>query len=287
MTALLSPIPPLECPCAGDGFEQVHLYESPPAGEVSFPFSASGYRRTIERCASCGHYITRHGMDTSGLYSGSYVDSTYGDLEGIRRNFQRINSLPDANSDNTARVKRVLSFAEQHFRDLRRPPCILDVGSGLCVFLHRMKAAGWDCTALDPDERACEHARSTVGVRALHADFVTGEGFGHFDVISFNKVLEHVPEPVAMLRKAARYLDAGGFVYVELPDAEGARQEGFGREEFFIEHLHVFTPVSVALLAERATFQLKVLERVREPSKKFTLRAFVQRSKENLKRASN
>ena len=72
-----------------------------------------------------------------------------------------------------------------------------------------MKQAGWSCTALDPDARACEHARNTVGVNAIHADFVKDEGFGRFHVIAFNKVLEHVPEPVAMLRKAARHLEPG------------------------------------------------------------------------------
>ena len=268
-------MPPLECACAGEHFERVHQYEAPPQGEVQFPFSNHAYRRSIERCATCGHFVTRHGMDTSGLYNGSYVDATYGDLAGIRRNFERIDTLPEGRSDNRARVRRVVAYAAVALGKLGRPPRILDVGSGLCVFLHRMKAAGWDCTALDPDARSCEHARKTVGVKAIHTDFMKGDNFGRFDAIAFNKVLEHVPAPVAMLRKACRYLEPAGFVYIELPDAEAAIVEGFGREEFFIEHLHVFSPASVALLIERAGFRLRMLERVREPSSKFTLRAFV------------
>ena len=274
MSAMLSPMPPLECACAARRFEQVHFYEAAPAGEVRFPFSGGAYRRSIERCSECTHYVTRHGMDTSGLYSGAYVDATYGDLEGVKRTFERITMLPEHKSDNAGRVKRILEYAAPQFRALGRPPRILDVGSGLCVFLHRMKQAGWDCTAVDPDARACEHARTVVGVKAIHADFVRDDGFGRFDAIAFNKVLEHVPEPVAMLRKAARYLEPGGFVYVELPDAEGAAREGFGREEFFIEHLHIFTARSFALLVERAGFRLAGLQQVREPSSKFTLRGF-------------
>ena len=274
MSALLSPMPPLECSCAAERFEQVHLYETAPAGEARFRFSGSAYRRSIDRCAACTHYVTRHDMDTSGLYSGAYVDATYGDLRGVRRNFERIAALPEAKSDNAGRVKRVLDYSAPFIAQLGRAPRILDVGSGLCVFLHRMKQAGWDCTALDPDRRACEHARATVGVKAIHADFVKDDGFGRYDVIAFNKVLEHVPEPVAMLRKAARYLEPGGFVYVELPDAEGAAREGFGREEFFIEHLHIFTAASFVLLVERAGLRLAGLEQVREPSSKYTLRGF-------------
>src|SRR2546423_13932904 len=102
-------------------------------------------------------------MDTAGLYSGAYVDSTYGDLEGVKRTFERIAALPEHRSDNAGRVKRIHEYAAPQFRALGRPPRILDVGSGLCVFLHRMKQAGWGCTALDPDARACPHARTVLG----------------------------------------------------------------------------------------------------------------------------
>ena len=274
MSALLSPMPPLECSCGAERFEQVHRYEAAPAGEVRFPFSGGAYRRSIERCALCTHHVSRHGMDTSGLYSGAYVDATYGDLAGVKHTFERIAALPEAKSDNAARVKHILEYSAPLAAKLGRTPRILDVGSGLCVFLHRMKQAGWDCTALDPDARACEHARTNVGVKAIHADFVKDDGFGRFDAIAFNKVLEHVPEPVAMLRKSVRHLEPGGFVYVELPDAAGAAREGFGREEFFIEHLHIFTAASFALLVERAGFRLAALQQVREPSSKYTLRGF-------------
>ncbi len=155
---------------------------------------------------------------------------------------------------------------------------MLDVGSGLCVFLHGMKAAGWACTALDPDERAAAHARDYVGVAAIAADFLTAGGLGRYDVLTFNKVLEHVKDPAAMLARAATLVNPGGFVYVEVPDGEAASADpdGFGREEFFVEHYHVFSAVSVAMLAARAGFEAVEIERLREPSSKYTLRAFLR-----------
>jgi hypothetical protein len=65
-------------------------------------------------------------------------------------------------------------------------------------------------------------------------------------------------------------------VYVELPDGEGAATDGPGREEFFIEHLHVFSMASMCLLAARAGFSVQLAERLREPSGKFTLYAFMR-----------
>ena len=269
--------PPLGCPCAGERFEPVFRYTEPPAGEIKFAFSAqTGYRREILRCQTCGHFVSQHAMDTSGLYSGAYVNATYGDDNGLRRNFERIVNLDQTKSDNAGRVRRVLDFSAGWFGG--KLPSILDVGSGLCVFLHRLKQAGWDCTALDPDSRAAAHAREAVGVKAFCGDFFLIPDLGQFDVISFNKVLEHVADPVAMLRKAREHLDPRGFVYIELPDGEAAQSEGFGREEFFIDHPHVFSSASFANLIVRSGLSLQTLERVREPSTKFTLRAFARHS---------
>ena len=138
-----------------------------------------------------------------------------------------------------------------------------------------MKAAGWHGTALDPDRRAIEHARGVVGVEGIHGDFFEVSSATRYDVISLNKVLEHVEHPVRMLARAADHLAAGGFVYVELPDGEVATGHGPQREEFFIEHHHVFSAASLTLLASRAGFQVRCLERLQEPSTKFTLRGFL------------
>ena len=104
---------------------------------------------------------------------------------------------------------------------------------------------------------------------------IRSEQLGQFDVITFNKVLEHVEDPVTMLARATRHLNPKGFVYVEVPDGEAASVEGSEREEFFIEHHHVFSPASMAMTAERAGFRVEALERLREPSTKFTIRTFL------------
>ncbi len=267
------------CPmCGSNDFEIIFRYDRPPEGETRFAVSASpAYYREIRQCAHCGHYVNRHQMDLARLYEGAYVDATYGD-GGIRRTYEKIMALPPEQSDNYDRVKRLLEVAPaiRNGHANGRQPAVLDVGSGLCVFLKRMKDAGWSCTALDPDPAAVEHARSFVGVEAVSADFMQADGLGAFDLVTFNKVLEHVADPVAMLKKSRRYLRDGGMVYVEVPDGETAAEEGPGREEFFIEHEHVFSLCSLGLLAGRAGFTTCLLERVREPSGKYTLRAFLQ-----------
>jgi SAM-dependent methyltransferase len=268
---------PLGCPCQGAYLSAVFTYDAPPEGETRFKSpSAQPYVREIQRCAACGHFVSIHAMDIDDVYTSDYMTSTYGD-DGIRQAYERIKGLVPARSDNVGRVERVVEFSGNYLQDSvrGRSSSILDVGSGICVFLDGMKAAGWDCTALDPDPRCTRHAKEVVGVHAVCADFMEVEGLARYDAISFNKVLEHVQDPVAMLSRALRFLNPHGFVYVELPDGEAAAGDGPGREEFFIEHWHVFSAASVALLAERSSARVVDLERLREPSGKYTLRAFV------------
>ncbi len=265
-----------------DSMSLAHTYHAPPEGETAFKFTGDrGYLRSLYRCDRCGHFFSSHHMDMAGLYHGEYCDSVYNDNEGMSRAFERITSLPEEKSDNAGRVKRLLRFSDSHFNSNGSPGkrrSILDVGSGLCVFLNLMKKAGWQCTALDTDSRQITHARSVVGVDAVCSDFMKTQSIGTYDVISFNKVLEHLDDPLSMLKKSRDHLNDNGFVYIELPDGEAALKEGFDREEFFIDHYHVFSLASVAILSKLAGFRVKEIERVREPSKKFTLRAFLIKS---------
>jgi len=263
--------PPLHCPCGGDRFRTEHTYFAPPVGETRFA-DTENYRREIYRCTLCGHFVSVFDL-TSDFYAGAYVDGTYGDEAGMRKTFDRIMALPPDKSDNTGRVARIDAYATQNLPSETRT--VLDVGSGLCVFLARMKMSGWTGTALDPDERAARHAREVAGVNGI-AGSLPNASLGRFDAITFNKVLEHVPDPISLLAHALPLVEPHGFVYVELPDGEAAaRSEGFGREEFFVEHFHVFSLASIACLADRAGFDAQVVERLREPSGKYTLRAFL------------
>ena len=262
----------MTCPiCGATGAPVVATYDAPPEGETRFDLEP--YARAYRRCPACGHVFGETSMDLSALYEGDYVDATYGG-EKMRRTFERIMALPPAQSDNAGRVARIEeSLGPAAGRS------VLDVGSGLAVFPARMKEHGWQVTALDPDPRAAGWARDTVGVAAVEGDFRSVTDLAPHDLVTFNKVLEHVEDPVEMLALSKRLVAPGGAVYVEVPDADGAAADpaGYaGREEFFIEHLHVFTAESTRRTAERAGFTTERAEAIVEPSGKYTVWALLR-----------
>ncbi len=272
----MSSLGPTACPISGETQSRlVFSYDAPPAGEIGFRRPAGEpYRREVWQFARSNHFVSRHAMTVQADYAGDYVNATYGGDAGLRAAFERVIALPPERSDNAGRIARLRSFAAAHLGD-RKNIRILDVGAGLGVFPYAVKQAGWHCTAIDPDTRAVAHMRDHVGVDAILGDFMSIEGLGQFDIVTFNKVLEHVFDPIAMLRRTLSFVAPGGFVYLELPDGEMAAQAGEGREEFFVEHLHVFSFVSISMLADRAGFRPIAVERLQEPSTKFTLRAFL------------
>ncbi len=260
----------------GATYHQVHHATQKPERETAFDLSGA-YSRHIYKCSMTGHFLNQHDYDLDALYEQGYVDATYG--AKLKTTFEKIINLPSDQSDNKKRVARIIEFAARHFGN-EKAKSVLDVGSGLCVFPYEMKQAGWQAMALDLDERQAQHARDVAGVEAQHGmlECFSQKDLGTYDVITFNKVLEHIKDPVKTLAYAKQFLKDDGFAYVELPDGEMAakdQKEGYDREEFFIDHHHVFSMTSYAMLAQKAGFHIVTLERIREPSDKYTLAGFL------------
>tara|TARA_Y100000588_G_scaffold390032_1_gene494362 strand:+ start:4980 stop:5543 length:564 start_codon:yes stop_codon:yes gene_type:complete len=184
-------------------------------------------------------------------------------------------SLPPSRSDNRQRVAYVTNFTTN--AGWKEQSTCLDVGSGLGVFPAALKEIGWHCVALDPDPTACASIEKLAKVRAITGDLMNTENLGSFDLISFNKVLEHVSTPWTMLERSADFLKPGGFLYLEVPDGKTALSVcGPDREEFFIEHYDAYSKTSLETLIKSSGFQPISISNIREPSGKFTLRAFVE-----------
>jgi SAM-dependent methyltransferase len=267
------------CPfCESKDLCLASAFTKRPEGETEFAsLKKDEYRRKLLECGCCGHFLSSHDIDLENLYEEDYAFSTYGDEQGILKAYAKVMELPSDQSDNTFRVNRIINFATDYFSSLQKLE-VLDIGSGLCVFLAKIKMlTDWTCTAVEPDERYCLHAKDTVGVEVIPQDYRLVNWDRKFNLITLNKVLEHFLDPIEVLKKCASDLASGGLIYIELPDGESAAEDeiGFAREEFFIDHHHAFSMTSMELLTKKSGLRSLSLERVREPSSKYTLRGFL------------
>lgn len=259
--------------CDGTDSQLVATIKARPARETDFQIPAERYHREVRRCRECDVFFNSHQLLADDFYLSDYNRATY--AQRLGDTYDRIRQLPAVGSDNKQRVRRIIEFLDGHRPETTR---ILDVGSGTCVFLGELAALGYECHAIDPDPLATAHALNRAGVKAAHSGTLDDyRGVSGFDLITFNKVLEHVPSPWVLLRLAAPLLNPGGAIYLEVPDGEAAFAAGgpVEREEFFIEHLGVFTERSLRSLISKADLRTLQMGALHEPSDKYTLYAFV------------
>jgi SAM-dependent methyltransferase len=119
-----------------------------------------------------------------------------------------------------ARARRRL---RQHHERQRLPPWrgqgrLLDIGAGGGSYLATMRDCGWTVagTTWSPEEAVALERKHGIPVRpgsVLEAGFEPGS----FDVVTLWHVLEHVPDPGALLRHARALLAPGGLLGVGVP----------------------------------------------------------------------
>ena len=248
----------------------IKQFNRPPKGETNFGFLP--YSRSLWQCTGCQHITNKHNFNIdSTFYKKTYQRTTY--KEKARSRFTNLMALPKEQSDNRQRVNFIDTFWN-NTQPNKEKSC-LDVGSGLGVFPAVLKELNWDCVAIEPDPEACEIIREKIGIEVLSGELVECQKIGEFNLICFNKVLEHTQNPKEMLLQSTLHLKSGGLLYIELPDGETALKEsGPDREEFFVEHFDAYSRKSLELLINSVQFKILTIDQVYEPSGKFTLRAF-------------
>ena len=135
----------------------------------------------------------------------------------------------------------------------------LDVGCGSGATLGLMRSLGWTTAGIEVDAAAAEKARQFADTvwtgDALSAPFPPGQ----FDMVTAFHVLEHVPDPVALVRRMLDWLSPGGLLIIEVPNAGGLGASVFGSAWSGLElprHLSHFTPGSLARSVQQAGGQI-------------------------------
>lgn len=98
---------------------------------------------------------------------------------------------------------------------------VLDVGCGGGILSESMFARGADVTGIDLGEKALKVAQlhqlesgARVDYRLISVETLAQEQPGSFDVVTCMEMLEHVPDPSAVIQACARLVKPGGRVFL-------------------------------------------------------------------------
>jgi SAM-dependent methyltransferase len=138
----------------------------------------------------------------------------------------------------------------------KKPGKILDVGCGDGSRLARFKDLGWEVFGQELDPKAALRARETFGID-VHVGSLASSGLPEmsFDWVVMNHVIEHVHDPVELLRQCRRLLRKGGNLVLITPNSKSTGHKHFGAYWRGLEpprHIFIFSQKTLAAAAEKA-----------------------------------
>ncbi len=205
-----------------------------PLSGASFAVTDSNYGVTgeLHRCSRCG------------FVQGSRLDEVlqfYEDLEDP--------------SYEAGRLERRLQFAKLMDLVQRYQPTgrLLDVGAASGILVEVAQARGYAAVGVEPSQWLQARARER-GLPVLLGSFPHPDITGTFDVVTLVDVIEHVSDPVALLRAAGAALSANGVGVVTTPDVGSLAARVLGRKwwHYRVAHIGYFDRRSLGFALERA-----------------------------------
>lgn len=152
--------------------------------------------------------------------------------------------------------KEHMDYPFVYFKHLPRGR-LLELGVGNGDTLKLLSHWGWQVEGLDFDPAAVKHAVSR-GLKVYQGD-VFSQNFASdsFDAIFSSHILEHVPDPIALIKESLRVLKSGGIFVVVTPNASSKLHRFFKSNWRGLEpprHLNIFTPGALLLAAKNVGF---------------------------------
>ncbi len=212
-------------------------------------------RFSVVTCKRCGlTYVTPRLADASLLehvYDEGYWRSTAAKDRGYT----------DYRADEPLYLKtyrRRMAVIRRHFS---RPARVLDIGCAAGFFLRVMQEEGWDVTGVEPSDAIRSHAERLLGTERVHAGLLEDAALpkGAFDLVTLWDVIEHVPNPLEVMRGARELVAPGGRLLLETQNVRSAAARLLGRRwqhYKHAEHLYHFDPRTIASLLERSGFEV-------------------------------
>ena len=210
---------------------------------------------TVVRCASCG--LMRTSPRPIEECIGAYYPPDYGPYQA--------NFITDEKS-RSANLIRWLSRFQPHWLRNRRVPVdaggrLLEIGCGSGRYLLQMREAGWQVKGVEVSPDAATAIRNLGldvhcgSIMTLPNDWIS------FDLIVGWMVLEHIYDPVGMLRMLRERVSDEGWLVLAVPDAAGRLGFQLFRSYWYAlqlpTHSFHFTPVTLKAVLEMAGWSVE------------------------------
>ena len=197
----------------------------------------------IVRCNSCNHIYTylQSEIDIGNLYN----DEIYKIVENRNSIFDKILSL-----EYNRVIKKINFFSPGKGR-------LLDFGSGKGKFGSLALKDGWQVKCVETSFERARYASAVYGLEVSTHSYSSGRIFDtEFDVLTLFHVMEHLPEPVGLLRELIKSnLKKDALIVIEVPNFNSFQSMLAKRKWIHLDvprHLNHFTPESLEIILKKS-----------------------------------
>lgn len=183
---------------------------------------------------------------------------------------QRENKRYQAADFGTVSMEEELMFdmLEKYSTQQKKILKVLDVGCGSGTIAKKIKDAGHIVKGLDFSEEALKRATARdIETQQCNLDEGIPELDNSYDIVWEGDIVEHVFDPIGLLKESARVLKPGGILLVTIPSDVGlvsrikmlfgiSHQEQMYMTSGFYKHHTFFTPRLIRFMLKRAGFTI-------------------------------
>ncbi len=195
---------------------------------------------SVVQCGACGlAYTAPRPRSLDRYYPQEYRD--YGPL--VKGVLNRLYEL---------RVKRWTGWKPEG-------GAVLEVGCGPGLMLAAFQRRGWRVMGIERNAAMAESARRNFGVDVTDAPIEALPADARFDLIVLFQVLEHIGDPVPLLKQCAKLLAPGGRVVINVPNLASWQSHFAGAKWLHLDvprHLVHYTPETLSATLERSGLHL-------------------------------
>ena len=202
-------------------------------------------RCDIYRCCGCGHLFI-HPQPLAVLDSRNM--DTIEDAEFFGNAFlKQLHEKLILNRE----IKAISRFIDN------QQPTLLDIGCGTGWTTQVWKKNGFNVFGIEPSEVRGRFCRDTYGIEVFCGHIEDYKTERKFDVIIMRHLLEHIGEPLDVLKRVKAWLKQDGILLIVIPNINSIGRFIFKENwEWVLPwHLHFYTPQTLVRLLEKAGYE--------------------------------
>ena len=200
-----------------------------------------GLTADIFRCENCGFLQCPNAPPVLELYE-QMSDNSYEDTRAAR----------------AQQARALVNIVSRY----KKAATLLDVGAGSGILVEEALELGFAAKGIEPSG-SLQATAVQRGLPVTHGVLPNSEVAGPFEVVTLIDVIEHVPDPLDLMRQIKSVMAPDGICVVVTPDVDSiaARLMGWKWWHFRAAHIGYFNKSTLALALETAGLRINAITR--------------------------